>query len=132
MSLYDELGGEVGVRALVDRFYDEMDTLPEARGIRAMHATELDGSRDKLFWFMSGWLGGPELFLENRGPPRLRARHLPFAIDESARDQWMLCMRKALATTTISNDSRERLDSALWKLADHMRNQTRPSLKLVE
>ena len=132
MSLYEELGGEVGVRALVDHFYDEMDTLKEAGVIRAMHATELDGSRDKLFWFLSGWLGGPELFLENRGPPRLRARHLPFAIDESARDQWMLCMRRALAKTTISNESRERLDTALWKLADHMRNQARPGLKLVE
>jgi hemoglobin len=131
-NLYDELGGEVGVRSLVDRFYDAMDKLPIAQPIRAMHATNLDGSRDKLFWFLSGWLGGPPLFVEKRGHPRLRARHLPFAIDDAARDQWMFCMRQAMVTATLSDNSRARLDAALFQLADHMKNQTRPGLKLVE
>ena len=135
-SLYDEIGGEVGLRAVVDRFYDLMDSLPEAAGIRKMHATDLHGSRDKLFWFLSGWLGGPPLFVERRGHPRLRARHLPFAIDASARDQWMLCMRQALSSVpqavALSSLSRERLDNALFTLADHMQNQARPGLKLVE
>lgn len=135
-SLYDEIGGEVGVRAVVDRFYDLMDSLPEAAGIRKMHATDLSSSRDKLFWFLSGWLGGPPLFVEKRGHPRLRARHLPFAIDASARDQWMLCMRQSLSSVpqavALSAVSRERLDTALFNLADHMQNQTRPGLKLIE
>jgi hemoglobin len=133
MTPYEEMGGEVGVRAVVDRFYDLMHALPEARHIRKMHATSLDASRDKLFWFLSGWLGGPQLFVEKRGHPRLRARHLPFAIDDRARDQWMLCMRQALSeNTTLSSETREKLDAALFQLADHMRNQTKPGLKLVE
>ena len=133
MSIYEEMGGEAGVRSVVDRFYDLMHELPAAQHIRKMHADNLDSSRDKLFWFLSGWLGGPPLFVEKRGHPRLRARHLPFAIDDRARDQWMLCMRQALSeNTTLSNETREKLDDALFKLADHMRNTTQPGLKLVE
>lgn len=133
MTPYEEVGGEAGVRALVDRFYDLMHELEEAQHIRKMHPTNLQGSRDKLFWFLSGWLGGPPLFVEKRGHPRLRARHLPFAIDDKARDQWMLCMRQALSeNTSLSNETREKLDDALFKLADHMRNSTQPGLKLVE
>lgn len=132
MSVYDEIGGEAGVRTLVDRFYDLMDTLPEVQPLRAMHATSLTSSREKLFWFMSGWLGGPPLFVMNRGHPRLRARHLPFAIDAAARDQWMRCMRQALAETSLSTETREKLDAALFALADHMRNDTPKGLKLVE
>lgn len=137
MTIYDDLGGETGVRALVDRFYDLMHERPEAAVIRQMHGTSLDGSRDKLFWFLSGWLGGPQLFLEKRGHPRLRARHLPFAIDDAARDAWMLCMRTALgehkvAGLGIDNETREKLDHALFQLADHMKNDTPRGLKLVE
>ena len=137
MTIYDDLGGETGVRALVDRFYDLMHEKPEAAVIRKMHATSLDGSRDKLFWFLSGWLGGPQLFIEKRGHPRLRMRHLPFAVDDAARDAWMLCMRQALHEhrvdgKAIDNETREQLDDALWKLADHMRNDTPKGLKLVE
>jgi hemoglobin len=131
-TLYDELGGETGVRSLVDRFYDEMDKNAAAAPIRAMHATNLSSSRDKLFWFLSGWLGGPQLFVEKRGHPRLRARHLPFAIDQHASDQWMMCMRKAMLTATLSDDSRNRLDAALLQLANHMQNSTPRGLKLVE
>ena len=132
MSPYDEIGGEAGVRTLVDRFYDLMDTLPEVQPLRAMHATSLTSSREKLFWFLSGWLGGPPLFVMNRGHPRLRARHLPFAIDAAARDQWMRCMRQALSETSLSTETREKLDAALFALADHMRNDTPKGLKLVE
>lgn len=131
-SIYEEMGGEKGVRAVVDRFYDAMHELEEARHIRKMHPDNLDGSRDKLFWFLSGWLGGPPLFVEKRGHPRLRARHLPFAIDDKARDQWMLCMRKALSTSSLSPETLAKVDDALFKLADHMKNQTQPGLKLTE
>jgi hemoglobin len=132
MSVYDEIGGEAGVRTLVDRFYDLMDTLPEVQPLRAMHATSLTSSREKLFWFLSGWLGGPPLFVMNRGHPRLRARHLPFAIDDAARDQWMRCMRQALSETSLSTETREKLDAALFALADHMKNDTPKGLKLTE
>src|SRR5574338_273888 len=93
---YERIGGEAAVRRLVDRFYDHMDALPEAAELRALHPPTLDGSRDKLAWYLTGWLGGPPVYVERFGHPRLRARHLPFPIDDAARDQWMLCMRQAL------------------------------------
>jgi hemoglobin len=122
-TVYVEIGGEAGVRALVDAFYDRMDSDPSVAPLRAMHASNLTASREKLFWFLSGWLGGPPLYMERKGHPRLRARHLPFAIDDDASQQWMRCMRVALATTTLSTATRERLDTALAQLAAHMRNQ---------
>ncbi|MDB5754700.1 MAG: hemoglobin-like protein, partial [Massilia sp.] len=87
--LYDVIGGEQRLRELVDRFYDLIELEPEFAGIRALHPPAMDGSRDKLFMFLSGWMGGPDLFVERHGHPRLRARHLPFAIGSSERDQWL-------------------------------------------
>lgn len=121
-TLYEQIGGEDGVLRLVDRFYDLMDELPEAAGIRAMHAQSLRTSRQKLFMFMSGWLGGPHLYMEAYGHPRLRARHLPFAIGDTERDQWMLCMSKALEETVEAEQPRRDIESALARLAGHMRN----------
>ena len=122
-ELYEHVGGEAGVRTLVDRFYDLMDTLPEARDIRALHPPTLDGSRDKLFWFLVGWLGGPPLYIERFGHPRLRARHLPFAIGGRERDQWMLCMTRAIDEHVADAGVRAVLVGALGPLADHMRNR---------
>lgn len=119
---YDHLG-EDGVRRLVDRFYDLMDTLPEAAEVRAMHPRDLRGSREKLFWFLSGWLGGPPLYVERKGHPRLRMRHLPFAVDDAARDQWMLCMNRALDEVVAEPDLRAFLARQLGRVADHMRNR---------
>jgi hemoglobin len=123
-QLYEHVGGEAGVRALVDRFYDLMDTLPEARDIRALHPPALDRSRDKLFWFLVGWLGGPPLYMERFGHPRLRARHLPFAIGARERDQWMMCMTRAIDERIADAEVRAVLAGALAPLADHMRNRT--------
>ncbi len=95
-SLYDRVGGEVGIQQLVDRFYDIMDSLPEVEKTRKLHAKSLRGSRRKLFMFLSGWMGGPPLYAEKYGHPRLRRRHLPFTIGTEERDQWMLCMELAL------------------------------------
>ncbi|ALP54413.1 hypothetical protein Tel_15360 [Candidatus Tenderia electrophaga] len=124
LSPYQKLGGETALRTLVDRFYELMDTLPEARAIRAMHPQDLSGSRDKLFKFLSGWLGGPPLYMEEFGHPRLRARHLPFAVDEAARDAWMLCMTQALEDMDIEDPLlKQHLLHSLFKTADFMRNQ---------
>lgn len=120
---YALLGGEPAVRALVDRFYELMDTLPEAYGVRKLHPQDLSGSADKLFMFLSGWLGGPQLFVEKFGHPRLRARHLPFAIGAAERDQWMLCMRQAMNEVVADESLRTHLDGKLADLADFMRNQ---------
>ena len=123
-SPYEKLGGEAGLRRLVERFYELMDTLPEAAAIRALHPEDLRGSRDKLFMFLSGWLGGPPLYTEQYGHPRLRARHLPFAIDAAARDAWMLCMRQALDEMDIDDPLfKQQLIHSLFKTADFMRNQ---------
>jgi len=122
-SAYDLIGGESRVRELVDRFYDLMDLEPEFAGIRSMHPTPLDGSRDKLFWFLSGWLGGPNLFVERFGHPRLRARHLPFAIASSERDQWLRCMALAMQDVGIPAALQESLMHSFYQTADWMRNR---------
>ncbi len=120
---YELIGGEKALLSLVDRFYFFMDTMPEAAGIRAMHSKSLSGARDKLFKFLSGWLGGPDLFIQQYGHPRLRQRHFPFAIGSSERDQWMLCMDKALNEMPMDADIRESLSQALQQLATHMINR---------
>ena len=119
---YELLGGEIGTNDLVQRFYFFMDTVPEVSGIRAMRAADLSAARSKLFKFLSGWLGGPDLFIREYGHPRLRQRHFPFAIDAGARDQWMLCMSKALNEMTLEAGFRENLSQALQQLATHMIN----------
>jgi hemoglobin len=120
---YEQLGGEAGVRRLVDRFYDLMDTDPEAATIRALHATSLKASREKLFLFLTGWTGGPQLYVERFGHPRLRMRHFPFAIGARERDEWLWCMDHALAEQEIPEALRLHLRERLHALADHMRNQ---------
>lgn len=122
-SYYRRMGGETGVRTLVDRFYDLMDSLPEAADIRAMHGRSLESSRDKLFRFLSGWLGGPDVHQAGYGQPRLRARHLPFVIGLRERDQWMLCMSQALQEQVADPDLREELAQTLFQVADFMRNR---------
>ena len=120
---YDRVGGADGVRRLVDRFYDLMDTRPEAQGIRAMHATDLASARNKLWMFLSGYLGGPQLYIERYGHPRMRRRHMPFPIDESARDAWLLCMNQALDEQVTDTLLRTQLAHSFAQVADHMRNQ---------
>ena len=122
-TAYQELGGEAGVRELVDPFYDYMDGLPEVAETRALHARSLKGSREKLFLFLSGWLGGPDLYVQKHGHPMLRRRHLPFSIGIRERDQWLLCMEKALNDMGIDQERREQLMAAFRRTADHMRNR---------
>jgi hemoglobin len=123
---YDEIGGEPTVRALVNRFYQLMDELPETYGVRRMHAEDLSGSAEKLFLFLSGWFGGPQLYVERFGQPFLRARHLPFSIGTSERDQWMMCMTQALEETIADVGLRKRLHESFSALANHMRNRSEP------
>lgn len=122
-SLYEMLGGESGLRSLVDRFYDLMDSSPEAEKIRAFHAQSLKQSREKLFMFLSGWSGGPQLYVERFGHPRLRLRHLPFPIGSLERDQWLWCMNKALDESQLDPSVVEYLKARFAEVADAMRNQ---------
>ena len=122
-SAFELLGGESGVRTLVDRFYDLMDLEPAFAGIRKLHPSSLDGSRDKLFWFLCGWLGGPDYYAERFGHPRLRARHMPYAIAISERDQWLACMAQAMTELQMDTGLAQRLLEAFFGTADWMRNQ---------
>ncbi|MBV6522845.1 MAG: Group 2 truncated hemoglobin YjbI [Gemmatimonadaceae bacterium] len=120
---YELMGGEEGIRRLVDRFYDIMDTAPEASGVRSLHAQSLKWSRQKLFMYLTGWSGGPPLYEDRYGHPHLRMRHVPFRIGQEERDQWVWCMDRALDEQEMSAELRERLRQRLHFLADHMRNE---------
>ncbi|GAB6042296.1 group II truncated hemoglobin [Endothiovibrio diazotrophicus] len=120
---YELIGGEAKIHELVERFYQLMDTRPEAAAIRAMHPQDLASSKEKLFAFLSGWLGGPPLYMEKYGPPQLRMRHTGFPIDDDARDQWMNCMKQAMADVGIDEKLRGDLTAAFQKTADFMRNR---------
>lgn len=122
-TLYTLLGGDEGLRKIVGRFYAIMDELPEVRGLREMHV-DLPRAEEKLFDFLSGWTGGPPRFVDKYGHPMLRARHMPFKIGKSERDQWMVCMVKAVDESGVEEPVRSEFLHALLRLADHMRNQS--------
>ena len=123
---YEALGGADAVRCLVDRFYDLMDELPETYGLRQLHPADLTGSRQSLFEFLSGWFGGPPLYIEKKGHPRLRMRLMPFAIGPAERDQWMLCMRTALEEQVSDEALHQGVLNAFVQMADHMVNVAPP------
>jgi hemoglobin len=120
---FERLGGEPAVRALVDRFYDLMDLEPSCAALRALHPASLDGSRDKLHWFLCGWLGGPNHYIERFGHPMLRARHLPYRIGIAERDQWMACMTQAMGESAVDPALAQRLAESFFGTADWMRNR---------
>jgi hemoglobin len=120
---YELMGGDEKVRALVHRFYDLMELDPKFEALRKVHGSSLEGAREKLYLFLSGWLGGPPLYTDRFGHPMLRARHLPFAIGDLERDQWMTCMVQAMEETEVPQELREALERAFRKTADWMRNR---------
>src|SRR3954464_6187070 len=120
---YELLGGDAGIRGIVDRFYDLMDSTPEAAPIRRLHAASLKASRDKLYLYLMGWTGGPPIYVQQRGHPRLRMRHLPFTIGPRERDEWVWCMDQSLDEHDMPEWLRAELKEKLHALADHMRNQ---------
>ena len=122
-TAFEWVGGEAAVRALVDRFYDLMELEPAYAGIRALHPADMTESRNKLYWFLCGWLGGPAHYVERFGHPRLRARHLPYAIGISERDQWMMCMLQAMRERDLPDALVERLLESFHNTADWMRNK---------
>ena len=120
---FEWIGGETRVRALVDRFYDLMDLEPAYKDLRASHGSTLDEARNKLFWFLCGWLGGPQHYQERFGHPRLRMRHMPFSIGIAERDQWLSCMDQAMLETGVDPVLHERLNQSFFQTADWMRNR---------
>jgi len=126
-SLFDLLGGEPEaknqIRQIVEAFYDVMDSDKKAKTIRLMHPADLTSSREKLFMFLTGWTGGPQLYIERYGHPFLRRRHLPFKIGEEERDQWIYCMTKGMLNLKMEEEKIKALLNALYPIADFMRNQ---------
>ena len=126
-SLYDLLGGEpdalIQIREIVEAFYDVMESDEKAKTIRQMHPEDLTSSREKLFMFLAGWTGGPQLYIERYGHPFLRRRHLPFKIGEEERDQWIYCMTKGMLNLKMDEKKIKALLNALYPIADFMRNQ---------
>ena len=126
-TFYQLLGGENGgtekIRNLVETFYDIMSTDPQAAPILALHPTDLTSSREKLFMFLTGWTGGPQLYIERYGHPRLRQRHITFSIGEAERDQWMGCMIKAMHRMNLEEKLMQKLAEQLYGVADFMRNR---------
>ncbi|MGZ5040250.1 MAG: group II truncated hemoglobin [Usitatibacter sp.] len=120
---YGLIGGDAKVRELVERFYDLMELEPGYRRLREVHGPSLAGAREKLYLFLSGWLGGPPLYTDRFGHPMLRARHLPFSIGNEERDQWMACMVQAMEETEVPQELRQALATAFQKTADWMRNR---------
>ena len=116
------IGGQLVVDALVEAFYHRMDTLPEAKKIRAMHADDLTSVIEVLKRYLGEWLGGPKLYSQERGHPRLRMRHMHFQIGPAERDAWMICMRGALEEVVEDAPLREQLTESFYKLADWVRN----------
>ncbi|UWU92194.1 group II truncated hemoglobin [Bradyrhizobium sp. CB1015] len=122
-TMFERIGGSATIEALVERFYDRMDSLPEAKIIRAMHADDLGPIRDVLKRYLTEWTGGPRLYTPEKGHPRLRQRHFGFPVGDAERDAWMLCMRGAMEETIADAAARQDLDKALSGLADWMRNR---------
>lgn len=123
VTTYEKIGGEATVARLCDRFYELMDITPQFKELREMHPADLKSSRDKLYMFLSGWFGGPDLFVEQFGHPRLRARHMPFAIGVQERDQWVACMVLAMEDVGIEENIRKILIGNFFNTADFMRNR---------
>jgi len=126
MTPFEALGGEPRVRALVERFYDLMDLEPGFAPLRELHPSVLEGSRDKLFWYLCGWLGGPQHYVQRFGHPRLRARHLPFSIGIRERDLWLACMHRALREVGVEAGLADALQESFFNTADWMRNREEP------
>ena len=120
---YEIIGGEAGARAIANRFYDIMATDEYAKPLYDMHPLPLDRIRQVFFEFLSGWLGGPNLFTEKHGQPMLRKRHMPFTINKDLRDQWMYCMNKTLDIEVDNPLLREGLKQSFGQLATHMINE---------
>jgi len=120
---YERIGGEPAVRQLCQTFYQIMSETPQTDLIRSMHPENIQISEDKLFMFLTGWLGGPPLYTDQFGHPRLRARHLPFSIGIEERDQWLYCMAQALKTLNLEQLFAEQLMSSFVQTADFMRNR---------
>ncbi|WP_192814382.1 globin domain-containing protein [Rhizobium sp. PDO1-076] len=123
ITLYEAIGGDETVKALCRRFYELMDTLPEAARCRAVHPPDLSGSEEKFYDYLTGYLGGPPIYMEKRGHPMLRRRHFVAEIGPVERDEWLLCFRRAMDETIANEKLRDIIWEPVVRLAHHMQNK---------
>jgi hemoglobin len=119
---FDLIGGALAIDRLVETFYRNMESRPEARNISAMHAADLEPAKAILKLYLREWLGGPAEYSKQRGHPRLRQRHIRFPIGPAERDAWLACMNAALDEVVPEPGPRKKLKGAFHKLADWLRN----------
>ena len=129
-TVFEQIGGEAPIDRMVTRFYDLMELQPEYAELRSVHGPDLASAREKLFWFLCGWMGGPQHYIERFGHPRLRMRHMPFKIGVRERNQWLACMTQAMQETGVPAALCEHLQAAFFQTADWMVNQQPPIRKL--
>ena len=122
-SIYEAIGGIDKVDELVDRFYDLMALEPQFSELRSMHPQDMASSRERLKFFLTGWMGGPDVYSPKYGHPMLRARHLPFKIGLQERNQWLACMYRSMEECGIEGNVAKQLEEAFFNTADWMRNQ---------
>jgi hemoglobin len=118
---YEQIGGADAVGRLSEAFYDVIEE--RSPTLRAMLPASTKNTRKKFAMYLSGWLGGPPVYEEKWGHPRLRMRHMPFAIGTPEADDWMRCMRLAMDRAAVREPLRTFLDERFGQLALHMRNQ---------
>ena len=123
ITAYEALGGDAVLRAIVDHFYDLMESETEYAALYAVHPKPTTRARDRLYEFLSGRLGGPNLYMERHGHPRLRMRHMPFAIGPAERDQWVACMDRAMEECAVHPELRTMLTGFFTGVAAHMQNR---------
>jgi hemoglobin len=120
-TLYERAGGMPFFERLVGRFYASVDTDPILRPLYP--DADLGPAQRRLTLFLAQYWGGPRTYDDERGHPRLRMRHAPFAIDVAARDRWLSLMRAALAAEDPPTEVAVELDAYLEMAADAMRNR---------
>ena len=122
---YEMIGGEPGVRRLVECFYEIMETNPAAAKLRSMHAADLAPMRQTLFEFLSGAFGGPPLYMRRPDAKCIMSAHARFKIGEIERDQWMMCMRGAMESMELPAATYRLLDEGFLRMANAMVNVKR-------
>lgn len=125
MSFYDQIGGEEGVRRLVRTFYDLVETEPEGEPLRVMHneGNGLAHAREAQFLFLSGFLGGPQLYVEQFRHSNVKQMHAHLKISDEEAQSWLSCMDKALRKTA-DEDTRRPLMQAFTRVAEALKNRT--------
>jgi hemoglobin len=120
-ATFQALGGKFGIRALVESFYREMDSLSPAQRIRRLHPSDLSLSIEKLICFLCGWTGGPKRYAEVYGPIRIPQAHIHLPVGEAERDAWLLCMKHALAEQSFSDELKTYMLEQLFVPANQIR-----------